>query len=77
MLILKPDPGEDPQLETAERATDESNQETSDTLPQVVEPSKPSISLEDIDAGSPLLPAEAPEAKGKKPAKRAPASKAK
>jgi 1,4-alpha-glucan branching enzyme len=75
MLILKPDPGEDPQLEAAEPTTDQSDQAANDPLPQVVEPSEPSISLEDIDARSPLLPAEAPATAGAKRKKSNPVSK--
>jgi 1,4-alpha-glucan branching enzyme len=77
ILILRPDPGEDHQLETAESATGRSNQETNDPPPEAIEPSEPRMSLEDVDAGTPLLSAEAPETRGKKRAKRAPASKAK
>ena len=75
ILILKPDPGEDQQLETAEPATGQSDPKTDNALPEAIEPSEPRMSLQDVDAGSPLLPAEAPKTTGTKRKKSNPVSK--
>lgn len=75
ILILKPDHIEDPQLEAAEPAVVENDRKADATLPEAIEPSDPRISLGEVDAGSPLLPAEAPETTGTKRKRSNPVSK--